>query len=464
MESISDQEKLLYVETFNAALCNYDGLKEYLPLKCENIFNRTKDGVVLAALLNHYFPGSIDMNGLKRGLLFEEQADRRYIFEVTANLNLVFSALKSRRELVTVNFGPIDVIQGKEDLIAGLFWQLARFDLLNRVSIQACPELLVLIRDDLTQKCFCKLSKEDVLVKWINYHLSDSARSVNNLARDMSNPDTVATLISKIVPSSDVGQKCNEVVAATAEIKPQLLCEILSQLNLGFTLISSDIAGGHPRIVLATVARLFNKFPGIRLPKADELNLLLSERNSLQLLNDQLASRICCLEQELCLKQTTFDAQANALRGELDMANRMICDLEAKFKAFEQVHREEMELERTQLIQAAIHHEKELTNRFKQERLAVEGKLQLRLRNLVSVGIENSELFGKGEISGIDNLIEAAQTISLALVQRAKQLSIMNNDLKRSLESAEARNELIEMKVKQVAECLINRERETKRK
>lgn len=62
-------------------------------------------------------------------------------------------------------------------LILGLIWQLIRIELLSCISIKDIPELVVLLEDGEDVSALQALTPEQILLRWVNYHVHKSKRS-----------------------------------------------------------------------------------------------------------------------------------------------------------------------------------------------------------------------------------------------------------------------------------------------
>jgi len=130
------------------------------------IFEECRDGLVLCKLINDSVPDTIDIRVLnkpkgKKGL---------NAFQMTENNNIVITSAKAIGCSV-VNIGSGDIAEGTEHLILGLIWQIIRRGLLAQVDIKLHPELYRLCEDGETLDDLLKLTPDQLLLRWFNYHL-----------------------------------------------------------------------------------------------------------------------------------------------------------------------------------------------------------------------------------------------------------------------------------------------------
>jgi plastin-1 len=91
-------------------------------------------------------------------------------FQMTENNNIVIASAKAIGCSV-VNIGSADIIEGREHLVLGLIWQIIRRGLLNKVDIKLHPELYRLLEDGETLDQFLRLPPDQILLRWVNFHL-----------------------------------------------------------------------------------------------------------------------------------------------------------------------------------------------------------------------------------------------------------------------------------------------------
>lgn len=88
------------------------------------------------------------------------------------NNNLVLNSAKAIGCSI-VNIGSGDIIEGREHLIMGLVYQIVKVGLLAKVDIKLHPELYRLLEKGEELVDFLKLPPEKILLRWVNYHLSN---------------------------------------------------------------------------------------------------------------------------------------------------------------------------------------------------------------------------------------------------------------------------------------------------
>jgi len=254
--SFSDEEKEGFVEYINDCIASDPDVK-YLgfPLnpKGMDIFSAVKDGVLLCKLINFCVKGTIDERAINKKNL--------NAFKITENNNLVINSAKAIGCQV-VNIGAPDLAEGKVHLVLGLIWQIIRIGLLSSINLKNHPYLIRLLEPGETLEDLLKLSPEQILLRWFNYHLKNagSPRRVHNFSGDIKDSECYTILLNQLDP-----KKCNK--NALNEKDPLKRAELVLQnadkLGCRKFLRPADIVKGNNKLNLAFVANLFNTCPGL---------------------------------------------------------------------------------------------------------------------------------------------------------------------------------------------------------
>lgn len=144
-------------------------------------------------MINKSQPGTIDERTLNKGKLS--------IYQIHENLTLARNSAEAIGCNI-VNIGPEDLHQGKPHLVLGLLWQIIRIGLLSDINLHEHPGLANLLNEGETLDEFMKLSPEQILIRWVNYHLERSGchRRVSNFQGDIKDSIPYIYLIKQIAP------------------------------------------------------------------------------------------------------------------------------------------------------------------------------------------------------------------------------------------------------------------------
>jgi plastin-1 len=156
-----------YVRTLKVIQDDSDvGQRHPIPTDTMQLFDECKDGLILCKLINDSVPDTIDMRVLNKPQLRKPLN----AFQITENNNIVISSAKGIGCSV-VNVGASDFTEGREHLILGLIWQVIRRGLLAQVDIKLHPELYRLCEEGETIDDLLRLTPDQILLRWFNYHL-----------------------------------------------------------------------------------------------------------------------------------------------------------------------------------------------------------------------------------------------------------------------------------------------------
>jgi plastin-1 len=90
----------------------------------------------------------------------------------------------------------------------GLIWQIIRIGLLANVSLTAHPELYRLLQPGEDINDLLKLPPEQILLRWVNYHLKNAGREdkcIKNFSGDIKDSEAYTILLNQLAPD-----RCNQ--------------------------------------------------------------------------------------------------------------------------------------------------------------------------------------------------------------------------------------------------------------
>ncbi|PYH97779.1 hypothetical protein BO71DRAFT_346349 [Aspergillus ellipticus CBS 707.79] len=258
--TINEDERTEFTRHINAVLAGDSDIGHLLPFPTDTfeMFDKCKDGLVLAKLINDSVPDTIDERVLnKPGKKIRELN----AFHMTENNNIVINSAKGIGCSV-VNIGSGDIIEVREHLILGLIWQIIRRGLLGKIDIKLHPELYRLLEEDETLEQFLRLPPEQILLRWFNYHLKNAKwnRRVTNFSSDVKDGENYTILLNQLAPDA-----CSRMPLQTQDIVQRAEQVLTNAEKLGCRkfLTTSSLVSGNPKLNLAFVANLFNTIPGL---------------------------------------------------------------------------------------------------------------------------------------------------------------------------------------------------------
>ena len=194
-QTFSEEERTAYVKVINSSLADDAVCKKYLPIDPESneVFDRIKDGVILCKLINKAQEGTIDVRVINI-------KDHMNIFQQVENLNLAISAAKSiGLNVIGLNYDQI--MDGKNFImVLGLMWQVVKLVVLSNIQLKHHPELIRLLNPGEQLSDLLKLSPEQLLLRWFNYHLTAAGydKKITNFSSDVKDSEKYIILLNQL--------------------------------------------------------------------------------------------------------------------------------------------------------------------------------------------------------------------------------------------------------------------------
>jgi plastin-1 len=270
MHSFSEEEMSAFAEHLNQSLKEDKELKHLLPIETKgtDLCRKVYDGLLLSKFINVAIPGTIDERALNK----PKPPAKLSLFQVNENQNLCIEAAKSIG-VITTNVGAQEMTNGEKfpHLVLGMVWQLVKIQLLNSISLKSHPELIRLLEEGETLEDLMKLTPEQLLLRWFNYHLKKAGhpKRVKNFSGDVKDSEAYTVLLHQIAPGT-----CDKSALGVAdpEGRAQKVLGNAAKLNVKSFLKAKDIASGNPRLNLAFTAAIFNQCPGLDPLTQEELD------------------------------------------------------------------------------------------------------------------------------------------------------------------------------------------------
>lgn len=255
--SYSDEEKIAFVDWINECLEGDAELATKLPISAqgEALFKACQDGILLCKLINYSVPETIDERVLNKKNLSH--------FKIMENQNLCINSAKAVGCNV-VNIGPHDLVEGRPYLLMGLIWQIIKIGLFARVNLTSHPELYRLLEAGEEITDLLKLPTEQVLLRWVNYHLAQAnhPRRIHNFAGDIKDSEAYTVLLKQIAPKG-TGIDLRALNESNLEKRAGIVLNNAEKLKCKVFLKPRDIVEGNSKLNMAFIANLFNAHSGL---------------------------------------------------------------------------------------------------------------------------------------------------------------------------------------------------------
>ncbi|XP_027642985.1 plastin-1 isoform X1 [Falco peregrinus] len=274
--SYSEEEKVAFVNWINKALQEDPDCKHLLPMNPSDasLFKSLADGILLCKMINFSQPDTIDERAINKKKLTP--------FTISENLNLALNSA-SAIGCTVVNIGSQDLQEGRPHLVLGLLWQIIKVGLFADIEISRNEALITLLNEGEELDQLMKLSPEELLLRWVNYHLANARwQKISNFSQDIKDSRAYYHLLNQIAPKGDgLDESPIKVDFSGFHDKNDLrraeyMLQQADKLGCREFVTPADVVAGNPKLNLAFVANLFNTYPALHKPdnSSYDLNLL----------------------------------------------------------------------------------------------------------------------------------------------------------------------------------------------
>ncbi|XP_068181536.1 plastin-3-like isoform X2 [Antennarius striatus] len=267
--SISEQERFAFANYINSSLEKDLDCKHLLPIDPNTgaLFKAMSDGILLCKIINLSVPDTIDERTINKKKLTA--------FTTQENLNLALNSA-SAIGCQVVNIGAQDLKDGKPHLVLGLLWQIIKIGLFADIELSRNEAIAALLEEGETLEELMKLSPEELLLRWVNFHLKKVGMSISNFSGDIQDSKAYFHLLDEIAPDGSKEEDPRVDIDMTGlhekdvNKRAELMLKQADRLGCRQFVTAADVVGGHAKLNLAFVATLFNKYPALTKPEDQE--------------------------------------------------------------------------------------------------------------------------------------------------------------------------------------------------
>ncbi|CAF1244299.1 unnamed protein product, partial [Didymodactylos carnosus] len=138
------------------------------------------------------------------------------------------------------------------------------------INLIQVPGLLQLLRDGETVEDLLKLSPEELLLRWVNYHLKRSSykgKEVTNFSNDIKNSEAYTYLLQQIAPAdTNPALSLSPLQENDLRSRAELMLKEADKIKARAFISPNDVVKGNPKLNFAFVANLFNSYPALDVP------------------------------------------------------------------------------------------------------------------------------------------------------------------------------------------------------
>jgi hypothetical protein len=260
--TFSEEETATFTRVVNSVLANDKHLQKALPINPEgmDLYLSLKDGIILCKLIN----------------LVEHKIDERVInikdnlniFQMTENLNLAINTAKVIGCTV-IGINSTTIIEQKYTLILGLLWQIIKQVLMKDINLKSHPQLIRLLKEGETFGDLLKLPKEDLLLRWFNFHLTAAGHPdhITNFSGDIKDSVKYTVLLNQLNKV-----KCDKSALDETDTtkRAQKMLDSSKKLGVESYITSKDVVNGNNKLNIIFTAAIFNHCHGLDPPTEQE--------------------------------------------------------------------------------------------------------------------------------------------------------------------------------------------------
>ena len=120
------------------------------------------------------------------------------IYKIRENLDIVIKACIDHPKIKVVGIDGQTFIDKTPHLMLAIIWQVVRLLSVKSVSLKQCHEIMRLAQEGEQLSDLLKLSPEEILFKWVNFHVTnaDSTKWITNLGGDLYDSKVLILLLN----------------------------------------------------------------------------------------------------------------------------------------------------------------------------------------------------------------------------------------------------------------------------
>uniref|UniRef100_UPI0037E9643E plastin-1-like isoform X2 n=1 Tax=Semicossyphus pulcher TaxID=241346 RepID=UPI0037E9643E len=261
--SYSDEEKVAFVNWINKALAKDPDCQHLLPMNPDDgsLFASVRDGILLCKMINLSQSDTIDERVINTKKLAT--------FKMTENLVLALNSA-SAIGCTVVSIDAHDLMAGKPHLVLGLLWQIIKVGLFADIEISRNEGLIALLGDGESLEHLMSLAPEELLLRWVNYHLRNAGtQTIGNFSDDIKDSRAYFYLLDQIAQHEERGYKMRVKIDMSGlnenqDLQPaELMLQQAALLDCRQFVSPQDVTSGNSKLNMAFVANLYNMHPAL---------------------------------------------------------------------------------------------------------------------------------------------------------------------------------------------------------
>ncbi|MEE3325612.1 MAG: hypothetical protein VZR33_09785, partial [Methanosphaera sp.] len=154
-------------------------------------------------------------------------------------------------------------------MVLGLMWQVVKLVVMRNIQLKQHPELIRLLNPGEQLSDLLKLSPEQLLLRWFNYHLkaANYEKKITNFSGDVKDSEKYTVLLHQLNKSLCDKSALNE---SDKKKRAQKVIDNAKKLGAESYITPEDIVAGNSKLNTLFVASIFNAYPGLEPPTEQE--------------------------------------------------------------------------------------------------------------------------------------------------------------------------------------------------
>lgn len=259
--SVKKAETTAFSDWINRNLKDDPDCQDLLPIDSEtdDLYKCVSNGILICKLINCSVPDTIDERTINKGNISVYKKRENHVLAINSASSIGCNI---------VNIGAEDLLEGKPHLVLGLLWQVIKIGLLSDINLMNHPGLVLLLEEGEEQADLLKLTPEQILIRWVNYHLRNAGlnRQIRNFGEDIKDSEAYTHLLHQIAPK-DRGVNLGPLNEPDGLSRAEAMLREADKIGCRTFVGPKDVTTGNVKLNLAFVANLFNTYPALVPPE-----------------------------------------------------------------------------------------------------------------------------------------------------------------------------------------------------
>lgn len=181
------------------------------------------------------------------------------IYKVRENLDQFFAACRGLIKIIGIDAQSF--LDKTPNLMLAVLWQIIRLLATQAINLKDCNEIFRLLKDGEELADLMKLPPEEILKRWLNYHLAKAGEApVNNLGKDLADSQKLMIVLNQLDPAN-----CSKDGIDEADLvkRAGIMIDNSKKMGCDDVVGPRDIVKGNPKVNVLLVAEMFNTKHGL---------------------------------------------------------------------------------------------------------------------------------------------------------------------------------------------------------